>query len=108
MVHSSALIAKEPGLFQVVRRIAQLEDIAKSLEKDGDRHKVLPNVMAIRDAYRTRQLDIHEGLVTYWFQGEMLCEPRPRDNDEFLAVSQHFTKQSRGKEFWEEDIRPQI
>ncbi|OKO94379.1 hypothetical protein PENSUB_11646 [Penicillium subrubescens] len=59
-----ALIAKEPGLFQVIRRIAQLEDIAKSLEKDGDRHKVLPNVMAIRDAYRTRQLDIHEGLVT--------------------------------------------
>jgi hypothetical protein len=66
MLPVSALMAKHPGLsYPVIKRIVQLEFIAKSLEEKGDPLEMLSNVMTILDAYRTKELDLYEGLVTY-------------------------------------------
>jgi hypothetical protein len=81
-------MTKHPGLsYPVIKRIDQLEFIAKSLEEKGDPLEVLPNVMAIRDAYRTKELDLYEGLVTNWSRGKRLSEPRPPNDDELIAIS---------------------
>ena len=95
--------AQEPsGLpLKVYQQIEKLKRIQKDLKEQGDRHKQLPNVEALFKAYREGRLEWCEGLVTYWSNGEQMCQPRPFDWDEleaFQARHQHATG------FWAEGV----
>ncbi|KAJ6014312.1 hypothetical protein N7540_008903 [Penicillium herquei] len=92
-------IARWPaGLpFEVVERLEGLDSIRKALEK-RDEYEQLPNVIAIMEAYISKRIRL-SGLVTYWFKGVQLCQPRPFSWDECVALNMHH-KGSTG--FWVE------
>ncbi|KAJ6083744.1 hypothetical protein N7467_007879 [Penicillium canescens] len=87
----------------VIKRLATLMEIQEDLETKDDKTKTktdqLPNVKALVKAYRSHELEWHEGLITYWSHGKKLCEPRPFDWDEFEAVN---NKYEGHKGFWVE------
>jgi hypothetical protein len=85
----------------VIRRLDYLLEMGDQLVKTPDPCGVIPNITAIIIAYRTRQLEWNEGLVTYWSKGKQLCEPRPFHYGEFLDVN----KQHDGhNDFWVEGV----
>ncbi|KAJ5587713.1 uncharacterized protein N7459_003478 [Penicillium hispanicum] len=101
IIHRKMGECEPQGLsWPVIQRLDCLKIIAKSLQSKGDPREQLPNVQSIMSAYRTRQIDWC-GLVTYWSQGQQLCEPRPFDWDEFEAIN---LKYKGHKSFWVEGI----
>lgn len=87
----------------VIKRLAILMEIQEDLETKDDKTETktnqLSNVKALVKAYRSHELEWHEGLITYWSHGKKLCEPRPFDWDEFEAVND---KYEGHKGFWVE------
>lgn len=76
MTHS-AMVASEPGnhSLAVLKRLKVLRTIEVELQS-SDNFNQLPNVRALLQAYREGRLHWNLGLVTYWFEGVQLCEPR--------------------------------
>ncbi|KAJ5761969.1 uncharacterized protein N7511_005351 [Penicillium nucicola] len=95
--------SEDEGLDDEVKdRLHYLELVLKDLEEKSVKHKQIPNIKAIMEAYRQRQLDWDGMLVTYWSNGDQLCQPRPFDWDEFETIN----KAHNGKEgFWTEGVR---
>lgn len=96
-----------PGLsWNVVNRIIQLEGVAKHLE--GRHHagrkseyERFQTVLAIKQAYQEGDLDLHEGHVTYWSGARRLCEPRPYEYAEMMAIHGRHGKEGV---FWVEEV----
>ncbi|CAI7590126.1 unnamed protein product [Penicillium viridicatum] len=97
-----ALAESEPGnhSLDVLRRLEVLRDIEVQLQS-SDNFNQLPNVIALLQAYRGGLLHWNIGLVTYWFEGVQLCEPRPFNWDEFEVLNAHHSGK-RG--FWMEGL----
>lgn len=73
-----------------MKRLQELKNIKKWLEDvKGDDHDYLPTIKAVMNAYRKKKLDWNLGLVTYWFDGKQLCQPRLHD----LEVVKILTKE---------------
>jgi hypothetical protein len=87
--------------WNVVQRLDDLENIRTWLEKSDDDEQI-PNVDAIMNAYTRGDLEWHAGLVTYWSNGEQLCQPRPFKWDEFQAIG---AKHKDHIGFWVEGVR---
>lgn len=56
--------------------------------RKGDKDDQLANVHAILEAYASKRLEWN-GLVTYWWRGNQLCQPRRFDWDELEAIASH-------------------
>ncbi|KAJ5602426.1 hypothetical protein N7537_005382 [Penicillium hordei] len=97
-----ALVESEPGNHSlgVLRRLEVLRNIEFQLQS-SDNFNQLPNVLALLQAYRGGLLHWNIGLVTYWFEGVQLCEPRPFSWDEFEVLNAHHSGK-RG--FWMEGL----
>lgn len=96
------MMAKEPGLsWTVVQRLDELQTILDWLQEEGAEYKLEGNVTAIMAAYRSKQLDLIPGLVTYWSYGEQLCQPRPFKSDEFLRINREHDGHTG---FWVEGV----
>ncbi|KAJ5669303.1 hypothetical protein N7462_010373 [Penicillium macrosclerotiorum] len=77
-----------PGLgWETVQRLEQLQTIREWLEEQQDKLELLPNVLAIIQAYRSGNLKWTRGLVTYWSNGHKLAEPRPFRWDEYKDLN---------------------
>jgi hypothetical protein len=55
--------------------------------QDEDSTEQRRNIRAILQAYRSKKLVWYPKLVTYWPNGQQLCEPRPFDWDEFEVIN---------------------
>ncbi|KAJ5416575.1 uncharacterized protein N7487_000125 [Penicillium crustosum] len=97
-----ALAESEPGnhSLDVLKRLEVLRNIEYQLQS-SDKFNQLPNVIALLQAYRGGLLHWNIGLVTYWFEGVQLCEPRPFSWDEFEMLNTHHSGK-RG--FWMEGV----
>lgn len=82
-------------------RIKSLKDIYRSIRGTSDTNKQFKNVKALLKAYRQKQLGWSPGLVTYWSNGERLCQPRPFNWDEFETISD---KHNGHEGFWVEGV----
>ncbi|OKP08253.1 hypothetical protein PENSUB_5620 [Penicillium subrubescens] len=69
--------------------------------QDEDSTEQLPNITANLQAYRSKKLVRYPKLVTYWSNGEQLCEQRPFDWDEFEVLNQ---AHGGHKGFWREGV----
>lgn len=98
----SALAESEPGnhSLDVLKRLEVLRNIEYQLQS-SDKFNQLPNVIALLQAYHGGLLHWNIGLVTYWFEGVQLCEPRPFSWDEFEMLNTHHSGK-RG--FWMEGV----
>ncbi|KAJ6185378.1 hypothetical protein N7519_006679 [Penicillium mononematosum] len=96
----NALVASEPGnhSLAVLKRLEVLRNIEVELQS-SDNFNQLPNVRALLQAYREGRLHWNIGLVTYWFEGVQLCEPRPFSWDEFEVLNAHHSGKTG---FWME------
>ncbi|CAI7599441.1 unnamed protein product [Penicillium discolor] len=96
------LAESEPGnhSLDVLRRLEVLRHIEFQLQS-SDKFNQLPNVIALLQAYRGGLLHWNIGLVTYWFEGVQLCEPRQFSWDEFEVLNAHHSGK-RG--FWMERL----
>lgn len=84
-----------------LQRIQSLRFIESKLAVEGqDPMGQLVNVLAILMSYRTQKL-AWTGLVTYWYKGEQLCQPRPLNWDEFGAIN---AKHNGYESFWVEGV----
>lgn len=73
-----------------------------AFEESVDEHEVLPNIRAVIEAYRSRQLDWNPGLIiTYWSNGVQLWQPRQFDRDELMAIN---TEHEGHKGIWTEPM----
>lgn len=101
MSHSE-LAESEPGnhSLDVLRRLEILREMEIELQ-GSDNFNQLPNVLALLQAYRGGMLDWNIGLVTYWFEGVQLCEPRPFSWDEFEVLNAHHSGKTG---FWMEGV----
>ncbi|OOQ87664.1 hypothetical protein PEBR_16019 [Penicillium brasilianum] len=84
------LKAKYPGLkWQAILRIEDLKQKKAILAERGDPRKMLPNLAAIITAYEGRQIDVYadERLVTYWYKGKQISQPRPFDWEEYYVIA---------------------
>ncbi|KAJ5787389.1 hypothetical protein N7457_002379 [Penicillium paradoxum] len=97
-----ARMANEPGLsWPVVQRLKTLHGILNWLEKEKDDYRMIDTVEAIIEQYRAGELSWTPGLVTYWYLGTRLCEPRPFHWDEFAFVHDRCKAHSG---FWVEGL----
>ncbi|CAI7601149.1 unnamed protein product [Penicillium glandicola] len=98
----NALAESEPGThsLHVLRRLENLRNIEVELQS-SDNFNQLPNVRALLQAYRGGILHWNSGLVTYWFEGVQLCEPRPFSWDEFEVLNAHHSGKTG---FWMEGL----
>ncbi|KAJ5829815.1 uncharacterized protein N7525_008068 [Penicillium rubens] len=96
----NAMVASEPGnhSLAVLKRLKVLRTIEVELQS-SDNFNQLPNVRALLQAYREGRLHWNLGLVTYWFEGVQLCEPRPFRWDEFEVLNAHHSGKTG---FWME------
>jgi len=91
-------------------RIWELKKLAESMAtggKNADPQKQSANINSLLHACRNGLLDWHEGLVTYWSNGQPLCRPRPFDYDECLAIAAANTpkgKELEPESFWVEGV----
>lgn len=91
-----------PGLsWEVVKRLEQLESIGKWLESENDPHNLIPIVLEMIRQYKSKELEIHPGLVTYWSDGRRITEPRPYDRLELVDLSR---KHDGHRAFWVEGV----
>ncbi|KAL1961821.1 hypothetical protein VTN77DRAFT_1033 [Rasamsonia byssochlamydoides] len=67
---------------------------------------VIKNAEAVLEACRSGRLQVKPGMVSYWFRGQQLCEPKPLDDDELTAVAA--AHNGHTGEFWVEDPTPVI
>ncbi|KAJ5766250.1 uncharacterized protein N7511_003866 [Penicillium nucicola] len=86
--------------WDVVQRLDDLEHIRGWLEDDDDDEQLV-SVDALMKAYTIGDLEWNAGLVTYWSKGKQLCQPRPFQWSEFLAIS---TKHKGHVGFWVEGV----
>ncbi|OQD94474.1 hypothetical protein PENVUL_c140G05631 [Penicillium vulpinum] len=98
----NALAESEPGNYslEALRRLEILRNMEVELQS-SDRFNQLHNVRALLQAYRGGMLHWNEGLVTYWFVGVQLCEPRPFNWDEFEVLNAHHSGKTG---FWMEGL----
>lgn len=91
----------------VLQRLKTLSELEVELQQ-SDPYDQLLNVQALLSAYREKRLNWNEGLVTYWFLGEKLCEPRPFKWDECEILSaQHVVRKGNWMAgFWMEGVSP--
>lgn len=96
------MVASEPGnhSLAVLKRLKVLRTIEVELQS-SDNFNQLPNVRALLQAYREGRLHWNLGLVTYWFEGVQLCEPRPFRWDEFEVLNAHHSGKTG---FWMEGV----
>ncbi|KAJ6007939.1 hypothetical protein N7540_011915 [Penicillium herquei] len=87
----------------VVYRLKDLKGMKNRFENDGDKRKLLPNINAIIKAYKSKQLEWKDGLVTYWAKGKNVSgEPK-----EFTWENYDFYCAKHGggsKDFWVEGL----
>ncbi|KAJ6131832.1 hypothetical protein N7471_007047 [Penicillium samsonianum] len=97
-----ALTESEPGnhSLDVLRRLEILRNMEVELQS-SDNFNQLPNVRALLQAYRGGMLHWNIGLVTYWFEGVQLCQPRPFSWDEFEVLNTHHSGKTG---FWMEGL----
>ena len=89
----------------VIKRLDDLKLMEADLRAGGnDPCGFGPNIAALINAYRTRQLDWHPGLVTYWSNGIQICQPRPFHYQECLQVNQLYNGHTG---FWVEGVSAQ-
>lgn len=68
----------------------------------GHNHRV--NILAVLEKYRSGELQVAPGFVTYWVKGEQLSEPKPKDLEETVRLA-HANDSEKGC-FWVEDVSP--
>ena len=82
-----------PGLsWEEIQRIGELELIAAHLQDEGDPHKQLPNVKAIKAAYEGGLIRWDDN-ATYWAQGTIIGGPKIFAWDDFKELN---TEKHRG------------
>lgn len=103
MLYDRKLAGKEASDLsqEVLMRIKSLKDIYRSIRGTSDTNKQFKNVKALLKAYRQKKLGWTPGLVTYWSNGEQLCQPRPFNWDEFETISD---KHNGREGFWVEGV----
>ncbi|KAJ6014290.1 hypothetical protein N7540_008881 [Penicillium herquei] len=84
----------------VLKRVSTLEQLWDIVRRKGDKDKQLINIEAVLDAYRSSKLT-WTGLVTYWSNGNKLCEPRPFNWDEFETINRYY---EGNRSFWTEGL----
>ena len=101
------MTALEPaGLsWPVVQRLNTLTGILEHILSENDQYEVVGNVSNIMTSYRSCQLRLNPGLVTYWSKGVQLCQPRPFRWDEFNLIN---SEHQGHKGFWVEAVRLSI
>ena len=94
---------KEPkGLGeQVYQRVYELRFLEFDLAKKHDPQKQLPNVRAVLKAYRSGRLNLVEGKVIFYIDGEPLGGPQEWNVEKFLTVR----KERPEAALWVEGIR---
>lgn len=116
---------KYPGHTQMVaERLQELEELRRWLKGNrvddegqmvlnengeaipNDIYDQLINVNNIIEHYETGTLIwSDEGLVTYWFHGERVSEPRPFDLNEAVKIYRSFIDQNMKRHsFWVEGV----
>ncbi|KAJ5703197.1 hypothetical protein N7488_010745 [Penicillium malachiteum] len=85
---------------EVRKRVSTLEQLWDIIRRSGDKDKQLVNIEAVLDAYRSGELT-WTGLVTYWSNGNQLCEPRPFSWDEFETINKYY---DGNRSFWTEGL----
>jgi hypothetical protein len=88
--------------WKVVTRLTTLEVIQKSIEEKGeDPWRQLVNVKSLIKSYRSGDLIWNDGLVTYWSDGECICDgPMKFDWDDV----DRYNDKCEGKSFWVEGV----
>lgn len=95
-------MAEYPGVsWEVAQRLKTLKGIEEFVKGDGDKFNMMSNVLAIRKAYLSGDLQWNKGLVTYWSNGNKLAEPRPFMWNEFLELNR---AHNGDKGFWVEGV----
>ncbi|KAJ5180205.1 hypothetical protein N7492_003415 [Penicillium capsulatum] len=95
------LIDTYPGLdWNSTQRIGALKMLEDFLEKDGDPVEELPNVRALIEAYRSKEL-VFDGGVTYWSGGEKVGEAKTFELKDFWRLNKGNTGE---KGFWVEGV----
>ncbi|KAJ5589088.1 hypothetical protein N7537_011766 [Penicillium hordei] len=87
--------------WETVQRVHELETMKTDLASTTDDYEQLPNIGALLEAYTSGELHWNTGLVTYWWKGAQVSQPRPFDWDEFEAINSHHQGY---KGFWVEGI----
>lgn len=83
-------------------RLRHLAEMKYEIKKNGDRLKLIPTIEAIMEAYGSGKLTWHDGLVTYWSGGKMICDgPKPFTWEDF----DYYNKLHEGHcRFWVEGV----
>ncbi|KAJ6083990.1 hypothetical protein N7486_010790, partial [Penicillium sp. IBT 16267x] len=103
-VEKDESMAREPGLsWVIVQRLIELEDAKEFLGTLINNYGQIPNTTAIMAAYRSGKLNLTEGLITYWSNGEQVSQPRPFNWDELFALCDKYNGYEGG--FWVEPIK---
>ncbi|CAG8362777.1 unnamed protein product [Penicillium salamii] len=93
--------------FAVIKRLHGLEAMKADLEGARDASnpshalKQLTNINALLEAYRSKELDWNDGLVTDWSNGVQICQPRNFDWDEFEVINSEYRDEGV---FWTEGL----
>lgn len=96
-----ALAPSKP--FAIAERLYYLYKILEDLEENGDEVEQIPNAKAIISAYRSGDLEwFNDNRVTYWHNGEQICQPKEWDADDFIQVVR---ERKADKGFWVEGVR---
>jgi hypothetical protein len=75
-----------PGLStDVYRRIQVLKDLRDNTPIITTSH--IENIEAILTAYRSGQLGVKEGMVSYWAHGKQLSDLKPLDYNDVIKVA---------------------
>lgn len=70
---TAILASEDPSLPRdVLSRLKTLMLIEKHIEEDGDTCEQMVNVKAVEEAYRTKQLRLDRGWVSYWSNGKQI------------------------------------
>jgi hypothetical protein len=72
-----------------VQRIEELKRTRNRYLECGDHQEMVPTMDAVITAYGSGELDVYKNpeLVTYWYKGKQISQPRPFDNEEWRAIA---------------------
>lgn len=87
---------------QTSQRIQTLESMRRAILNDGVTDGKFQTIEAILSAYFKKQMKWTDGMVTYWVNGEKICNgPKPFDWGDFDSYSKSREGESS---FWVEGV----
>lgn len=96
-------MAKERGCsWKVVQRLQVLYGLKEWYCEGNDEYDQLSNVGSLIAEYKAGNLKWNDGLVTYWKDGNQLCQPRPYKAAECDCLMEQYDCGNGG--FWVEGV----